>query len=121
MSLEQSQFLEQFSYQEPILPDSVDNATAFFRAFHQLIRSTPSEICETPRSGKPLYARVGVCIRGIVISVLGWVRRFGLTAQRTKDESEHSVEPLPDLPSSRRVKPVGLGNKPPREQSAWRS
>jgi hypothetical protein len=56
MSLDQSDFREQFSYQAPILPESLDNATAFFYALNQLIRSTPSEISGTLAPNKPVFA-----------------------------------------------------------------
>ena len=88
MSLEQSEFREQFSYQEPILPDSLDSDTAFFYAVNQLIRSTPFEISETPASKKPVFAswlfdRLGTCIRYFVVAVVGWIHRVGVAAPST--------------------------------------
>ena len=78
MDLEQSEF----SDQEPILPDSLDNATAFFYAVSQLIRSTASEISGTLASNEPgfttrLLDRLGLCIRDIVVRAVGWIRRGG--------------------------------------------
>jgi hypothetical protein len=84
MCFEQSEFREQFSYQAPILPDSLDSATAFFYAVNQLIRSTPSETplthpskqgCAGPRSD-----RLNVHIREIVVAVVGRMRRVGFAA-----------------------------------------
>src|SRR6516225_1477747 len=80
MNFEQREFREQLSDQGLILPDSLDNATAFFYAVNQLIRSTPFEISETPASKKPVFAswlfdRLGTCIRYFVVAVVGWIHR----------------------------------------------
>jgi hypothetical protein len=85
MCLEQSELREQFSYQAPILPDSLDSATAFFYAVNQLIRSTPSETSVTLASNKhclarPLLDRLNIHIRGIVPSAVGRMRRVGFAA-----------------------------------------
>jgi hypothetical protein len=85
MCFEQSEFREQFSYQAPILPDSLDSATAFFYAVNQLIRSTPSETPVTHPSNQQGCAgrrsdRLNVHIRDIVVSVLGRMRRVGIAA-----------------------------------------
>jgi hypothetical protein len=85
MSLEQSEFREQFSYQEPILPDSLDSATAFFYAVNQLIRSTPPETSRTPASNKPgiagrLADRLGIHIRDTIALVVRRMRRIGFAA-----------------------------------------
>ena len=85
MRIEQNEFHEQFSYQEAILPDSVDSATAFFYAVNQLIRSTPSETSRTLASNKPGVAgrlpdRLSIHLRDTVFSVAGWMRRVGFSA-----------------------------------------
>jgi hypothetical protein len=85
MLLEQNEFREQFSYQEPILPDSLDSATAFFYAVNQLIRSMPSETSRTLASNKPgvagrLVDRLSIHIRDAIVSVIGWMRRVGFAA-----------------------------------------
>jgi hypothetical protein len=72
MCLEQSEFREQFSYQAPILPDSLDSDTAFFYAVNQLIRSTPSETSVTLTSNKqgfpgPLLNRLSVHIHDFAV------------------------------------------------------
>jgi hypothetical protein len=82
MSLEPD-FREPFTDQEPILPDSLDNATAFFYALNQLIRATPSEISQTLMSNQPglgtrLLDGVGVSVRGTVEMALGWIRRVAV-------------------------------------------
>jgi hypothetical protein len=87
MCLEQSEFREQFSYQAPILPDSLDSAIAFFHAVNQLIRSTPSETSVTLASNKqgfagPLLDRLNIHIRGIALSAVGRMRRVGFGAAR---------------------------------------
>jgi hypothetical protein len=88
MSLLQSEFREQFSYQAPILPDSLDNATAFSYAVSQLIRSTPSEISGTLACNKPnlatwLLDRLGIRIRDIAVTAVGWIRHAGVAAPGT--------------------------------------
>jgi hypothetical protein len=80
MSLEQNEFHEQFSVRGPLLPDSLDNATAFFYAINQLISSTPAQISEALVSDQPgfvtsLFNRLGCSIRSIVIIGVGWMRR----------------------------------------------
>ena len=85
MRLEQNEFPEQFSYQEPILPDSLDSATAFFYTVNQLIRSTPSETSRTLASNKlgiagRLLDRLSIHIRDTIVSVVGWMRRVGFAA-----------------------------------------
>jgi hypothetical protein len=89
MSLEQNDFCEPFTYQEPILPDSLDNATAFFYALNALIRSTPSEICPTLTSNQPgfaarLFDGVRVSVRDIVEMAVGWIRRIGVAGPSTR-------------------------------------
>jgi hypothetical protein len=88
MNLEQSEFRDQFTYQTPILPDSVDNSTAFFYGLNRLIRSTPSEISGTLTSDEPGFAmwildRVGFRIRDTVITIVGCIRRAGIAAPNT--------------------------------------
>jgi hypothetical protein len=88
MNLQQSEFRDQFTYQTPILPESVDNATAFFYALNQLMRSTPSEISGTLTSDEPGFAmwildRVGFRLRDIVITIVGCIRRAGVAAPST--------------------------------------
>ena len=85
MRLEQSEFREQFSYQAPILPDSLDSATAFFYAVNELIRSTPSETSATLASSKqgsvgPQLDRLNVRIRGIVLWAVGRIRSLSFPA-----------------------------------------
>jgi hypothetical protein len=85
MCFEQREFREQFIYQAPILPDSLDSATAFFYAVNQLIRSTPSETSVTLAYNKqgfagPLLDRLNVHIRDMVLSAVGQMRRVGLAA-----------------------------------------
>ncbi|MBV8453030.1 MAG: hypothetical protein JOZ29_12275 [Deltaproteobacteria bacterium] len=88
MSLKQGEFREQFSYQEPILPDSLDNATAFFYAVNQLIRSTPSEISGTLEFTRPGPAtwfldHLGIRIRDLALTAARWIRRAGAVAPST--------------------------------------
>ena len=85
MSLEQSEFRKQFSHQAPILPDSVDSATAFFYALNQLIRSTPSETSVALASNKPGFAgrlldRLSIHIRNTLVSAVGRMRQVGFSA-----------------------------------------
>jgi hypothetical protein len=88
MSLEQNEFRARFSYQEPILPDSLDDATAFFYAASQLIRSTPSQTSGALASNRPgiatwLLDRLGTRVRDIVVTPVGWIRRVGIAAPTT--------------------------------------
>jgi hypothetical protein len=86
MSLEQNDFREQFTHQEPILPDSLDSATAFFYALNHLIRTTPSEISPTPTSNQPGFAAwllYGVGVRDIVEMAVGWIRRVAVAGPST--------------------------------------
>ena len=92
MRPEQNEFREQLSYQEPILPDSLDSTTAFFYAVNQLIRSTPSETSRTLASNKPgvagrLLNRLSIHIRDRVVPVVGWMRRVGFAAASTRNRS----------------------------------
>lgn len=85
MCFEQSELREQFSYQAPILPDSLDSATAFFYAVNQLIRSTPSETSVTLASNQqgfagPLLDHLNAHIRDIVLWAVGRMRRVGFAA-----------------------------------------
>jgi hypothetical protein len=85
MCLEQSEFREQFSYQAPILPDSLDSATAFFYLVNQLIRSTPSAPFASLASSKqgsagPLLDHLNVRIRGIVLWAVGRIRSVSFPA-----------------------------------------
>jgi hypothetical protein len=88
MCIEQREFSEQFRYQAPILPDSLDNATAFFYAVNQVIRSTRFETSVTMASNNqgfagPLLNRLNVHIRDIVLSAVGRMRCVGFTAAST--------------------------------------
>jgi hypothetical protein len=85
MCLDQREFREQFSYQAPILPDSLDSVTAFFYAVNHLIRSTPSETSVTLAPNRQAFAgprlcRLKVHIRDIVLSAVGRMRRVGFAA-----------------------------------------
>jgi hypothetical protein len=80
MSREHSEFRYQFTYHAPILPESVDNATAFFYGINQLIRSTPLETSETMTSDTRGFARWildrgGFRIYDIVITIVRRGRR----------------------------------------------
>ena len=88
MSLKQSEFYDQFTYQEPNLPDSVDSAIAFFCAVNYLIRSTPFEIAQRPELNKPRFATrlldlLRKRIPGAVAERVGWVRRLRAAAPNT--------------------------------------
>jgi hypothetical protein len=53
MRLKQSEFQEPFSYEAPILPDSLDRPIAFFYAVNQPIRFTQTEILATRAPQNP--------------------------------------------------------------------
>jgi hypothetical protein len=78
MSREPSE-LRQFSYREPILPESLDNATAFFYAVYQLISSTPSEISATLTNRKGFATRL-LHRLATRIGAIGWIRGRGVAA-----------------------------------------
>jgi hypothetical protein len=79
MSREPSE-LRQFSYREPILPESLDNATAFFYAVYQLISSTPSEISATLAFNRKGFAARLLHRLATRIGAIGWIRGRGVAA-----------------------------------------
>jgi hypothetical protein len=87
MHLHQSEFREQLSYEPPILPDSVDSATAFFYAVNQLVRSTPFEASATPACNKTGFAgalliRLGNRTRAVILSAFAWMCPVKFAAAR---------------------------------------
>jgi len=68
MCLEQSEFREQFNYQAPILPDSLDSATAFFYLVNQdgRARFTAHTAFEDPTSPPDAGARESIEVRALI-------------------------------------------------------